>query len=416
MKPKVSPTSPKATSEGESAIEKYYQENMSTIERPRPDRLRGRVLVLLLATLFGFAAGVLAQLVLLSYGPDIPWLDRLMTVPGSATVTLLGAGRRQATPTADQLTSAVVSAVSPSVAQLFVQKKDAVDLSAVYVPGESLGNVLVLTEDGYVATTQQAVGDREGPFVVVLDGVVYPVEATVLDPLTRVSFLKIKARNLSATSLQSGSIPPGVVLVKRYGFGFDPSAFPSTLVPVTVGTTDTLSQLVTLSESVPVEYSCGVSVPVSFNQSIVFSFSGEAVGVCTVDQDGSRLVPFSDIAAILDQLLATQTVARPYLGVRYIDLTTAVNVPSQLSHNVANGALITSDDETKHPSIAPKSPAQRAGVQAKDIVTAVDGKSLNENFSLRQSVAAGKPGQLLTLSILRGTTTKEIKVTLDELK
>ena len=68
---------------------------------------------------------------------------------------------------------------------------------------------------------------------------------------------------------------------------------------------------------------------------------------------------------IADQLVATGTVAHPYLGIQYAPLNPAV--VAQLGLNVQQGALVT--------AVAPRSPAATAGIQPRTVITQVDGST-----------------------------------------
>ncbi len=58
------------------------------------------------------------------------------------------------------------------------------------------------------------------------------------------------------------------------------------------------------------------------------------------------------------------------------------------------------------------SPAEKGGLQIGDVITAVDGQTVDANHALNDLVASKKPGDTLTLTITRGTETKTITVTL----
>ena len=64
--------------------------------------------------------------------------------------------------------------------------------------------------------------------------------------------------------------------------------------------------------------------------------------------------------------------------------------------------------------IASGSPAAQAGIQRRDIITEVDGKALRDDSDLAQVLNAHKPGDTLTLTVVRGGKTLPVKVKLDE--
>jgi S1-C subfamily serine protease len=64
--------------------------------------------------------------------------------------------------------------------------------------------------------------------------------------------------------------------------------------------------------------------------------------------------------------------------------------------------------------IVPGSPAERAGLQLKDILKKIDGKQIMGVDDFRETMRGTKPGKTLKLTILRGTETRELSVTLGE--
>jgi S1-C subfamily serine protease len=83
-----------------------------------------------------------------------------------------------------------------------------------------------------------------------------------------------------------------------------------------------------------------------------------------------------------------------------------------LAHDLTAGALIISGDEKDFPSIIPKSPAQKAGLQKGDIITAVDGQTLSSVVKLNEVILSKKTGDTITIEFNRRNIEKEVKITL----
>jgi membrane-associated protease RseP (regulator of RpoE activity) len=90
------------------------------------------------------------------------------------------------------------------------------------------------------------------------------------------------------------------------------------------------------------------------------------------------------------------------LGVSYLSLS------DQLAkhYGVSGGALVS--------EVEPDGPAARAGLQAGDVVTKVDGKSIDDARDLGEAVADAEPGGAITLGVRRGGKDLEVKATLRE--
>jgi S1-C subfamily serine protease len=105
---------------------------------------------------------------------------------------------------------------------------------------------------------------------------------------------------------------------------------------------------------------------------------------------------------IADQLVATGQVTHPYLGADYVALDPATAVQNGIS--VPYGDYIT--------GVVSGSPAAQAGLQTDDIITQVDGTDIKGDSDLALIIQGHRPGDALTLSVLRGSQTLTIKVTL----
>ncbi len=73
---------------------------------------------------------------------------------------------------------------------------------------------------------------------------------------------------------------------------------------------------------------------------------------------------------------------------------------------VTEGALVM--------EVTADSPAAEAGLEAGDVITAVNGEAVNEEWTLRNRIAAYEAGDVLTLDVLRGDETLQLEVTLGE--
>jgi S1-C subfamily serine protease len=107
-------------------------------------------------------------------------------------------------------------------------------------------------------------------------------------------------------------------------------------------------------------------------------------------------------APIAQQLVATGKVVHAYMGIGYVSLNAAIAASQGLSRDTGAWVL----------SVVPGSPAAQAGVKVGDIIMAIDGTQVVGESDLAQAVDSHKPGDVLTLSIVRGTRTLELKLTL----
>jgi membrane-associated protease RseP (regulator of RpoE activity) len=93
-----------------------------------------------------------------------------------------------------------------------------------------------------------------------------------------------------------------------------------------------------------------------------------------------------------------------YLGVSFVTLN--ADVAAERGASLEDGALVV--------EVVAGSPAETAGLQANDIVTAVNGEPVDAERTLRDRLIAYEPGDTITLTIVRDGAEQDIEVTLGE--
>jgi serine protease Do len=144
------------------------------------------------------------------------------------------------------------------------------------------------------------------------------------------------------------------------------------------------------------------------------NMNGQVIGINTaIAGDAQNIgfaIPINDAKGLIEQVLKTGKFSVPYLGVRYIPLT--ADVASEYSLSVQNGAFIAPSSDASEPSVVAGSPAASAGLQANDIITQVDGTSIDSTHSLTSLLDQYVPGNKVTLTVVRSGKTIKIDVTL----
>lgn len=103
-------------------------------------------------------------------------------------------------------------------------------------------------------------------------------------------------------------------------------------------------------------------------------------------------IPSNTVKYAVERMIAQGSVDYPFLGIQYADASTTSATGSQPA---PNGALIS--------CVSSGTPAAQAGLQANDVVTAINGEKIDETHSLRSLLFKYKPGDTLTLSVTRGS-------------
>ena len=129
--------------------------------------------------------------------------------------------------------------------------------------------------------------------------------------------------------------------------------------------------------------------------------NGAVIGIATsaLSRSYGIVVPAATVTRVVEALLANGHVARPWLGIG------AQPVPLPTPANDDTGLLIS--------SLAPKGPAERAGLLIGDIVVRAEGEVAGDLRRLRRTLSS-HVGKTATLSILRGGAPRDLQVEVGE--
>jgi serine protease Do len=145
----------------------------------------------------------------------------------------------------------------------------------------------------------------------------------------------------------------------------------------------------------------------------LINMSGEVVGINSqiYSRTGSFAgisfaIPMDEATRVADSLKSSGRVVRGRIGVGITDVTKEIAEPLGLAK--ASGALVR--------NVESGGPADKAGVEAGDIITRFDGKSFDKSNELPRIVGATKPGSKVNLSVWRKGANKELTVTVAEIE
>lgn len=139
----------------------------------------------------------------------------------------------------------------------------------------------------------------------------------------------------------------------------------------------------------------------------------EVIGINTAIAGNAQnigfAIPINDVKGLIDSVLKTGKLNRPYLGVHYIPLTD--DVAYQLGLSVKRGAYIA-PSTAGQPSIIAGSPAEKAGLKERDIITKVNNTPIDESHSLTSVLGHYSVGTTVTLTIIRDGKQQTLPATL----
>lgn len=141
--------------------------------------------------------------------------------------------------------------------------------------------------------------------------------------------------------------------------------------------------------------------------------NGEVIGINTAVASSAQnigfAIPVNDVKGLIASVLGNGQLQQPYLGVRYISLTD--DLAYQYNLNAKRGAYVAPSSDGQASVIA-DSPADKAGLKEKDIITKVNNITIDDKTNLTSALSRFKVGDKVTLTVVRGGKTITIKATL----
>lgn len=143
------------------------------------------------------------------------------------------------------------------------------------------------------------------------------------------------------------------------------------------------------------------------------NINGEVIGVNTAVASGAQnigfAIPINDIKGLISGVLQTGELKQPYLGVRYVSLT--ADLAYQYNLDIDHGAYIVPSSAGN--SVVSGSPAEKAGLKEKDIITKIDNITIDDKTSLTSALSRFKVGEVVRLTVVRDGETLRLEAKLE---
>ncbi|HWI35542.1 MAG TPA: DegQ family serine endoprotease [Burkholderiales bacterium] len=269
----------------------------------------------------------------------------------------------------------------------------------------SLGSGFVISQDGYVLTNAHVVEGADEITVKFTDKREFKAKVIGADRRTDIALIKIDATGLPAVRFGDPSklkVGEWVVAIGS-PFGFDNT--------VTAGIVSAKGRSLPQENFVPF-IQTDVAINPGNSGGPLFNLRGEVIGINS--QIYSRTGGFmglsfaipADVALdVQKQLKEKGRVARGRIGVQIQEVTR--DLATSFGLDRARGALVN--------SVEKGSPADKAGVEATDIIIGFDGKQVDSSTDLPRIVGSTRPGSSVPVEVWRKGATKKLTVTVGEL-
>lgn len=311
----------------------------------------------------------------------------------------------------------IAKEVSPSVVSITVETTTTNPFFSRDFTQSGAGTGVILTEDGLILTNRHVVPDNVSSVMVILsDGTKYEdVEVVDRDVFNDLAFLQIKdVSGLKAAKLgDSSKVAVGNSVV---AIGNALGQFTNT---VTSGIISGLSRPITAGdgggsqEALNNLFQTDAAINPGNSGGPLVNIKGEVIGINTAVAGNAEnigfAIPIDDAKPLITSVQEEGRIIRPYLGVRYIGLTS--DIAKALDLSVERGAYLYAQHGS---AIVPDSPADKAGLKDEDIIVEVAGKKVDENNSLSALLGKYNVGDEVELKVIRDGEEMTIKVTLEE--
>ncbi len=275
------------------------------------------------------------------------------------------------------------------------------------------GTGFIVSGEGYIITNRHVVSDQGAEYrVVMVNGESYDVEVLATDSVLDIAVIKIDSDTefpyLDLGDSDTLRLGQTVVAIGNALAEFDNS--------VSVGVVSGLSRSVTARdrmgavEQLDQVIQTDAAINLGNSGGPLLNIKGQVIGMNVAAslqaQNIGFAIPVNIISRVVDSVIATGEIKRPFLGVRYTMITPRIVELNDLE--VDYGALIIRGIASEESAVLPESPAAIAGLQEGDIILSIDGNSL-ENNSLAHllrlkdidqevSLEVWRDGEIITLS------------------
>ncbi len=318
----------------------------------------------------------------------------------------------------------LVARVAPSVVSITVTKRSSETNTDPFgrresqeeseIVGGSQGSGVIVTPDGYIVTNNHVVDGASG-IIVTREDVQKDYKAKLIgsDPETDLALIKISETNLPTLPFAGpGTYRVGdAVLAIGNAFGLGQS--------VSMGIVSAIDRPLS-----PGAFEDFVQTDAAINHGnsggALVNLNGDLVGINTrfyvgSDPGNKKQEPTPSgvnfaiaaplVKAVTEELKKEGRIRRAYLGAELQTLTPGLGAMFSIPENVTGIVIV---------GVVRDSPAAKAGLRAKDVITALDGQPVRSSVELERSIIFLPPGKTIEMNLYREGTKLSSKVTLEE--
>src|SRR5450755_3043542 len=266
------------------------------------------------------------------------------------------------------------------------------------------GSGFFISGDGYAVTNNHVVDKAESVQVTADDGKTHTAKVIGTDPRTDLALIKVEGGPFPYVKLSDKSPRIGdwvLAVGNPFGLGGTVTAGIVSARGRDIGAS-AYDHFIQIDAPVNKGNSGGPTFDTEGNvigvNTAIFSPSGGSVGIAFA-------IPADTVTSVISQLKEHGSVTRGWIGVQIQPVTQ--DIADSLGLKKAEGALVAEPQKD--------SPAAKAGIEAGDVITAVDGKAVKDARDLAKKIGALPPKASVKLAVLHKGSEKTVTLTLGEM-
>lgn len=270
--------------------------------------------------------------------------------------------------------------------------------------GTASGSGVIMTEDGYIITNAHVIEGSDKITVITSDGMQYNAEIIGADKQTDLAVLKVNDK-VTFTPAEFGDSDALKAGEQAYAIGSPGGVQLSNTI--TSGSISAISRDITIDDRVMTLIQTDASINPGNSGGALINKNGQVVGITSAKlglayyEGLGFAIPIDSAKEIVDQLITYGFVpGRPAIGV------SGYNLDAEIAayNNVPQGVIISEVD--------PRSAAATEGIQAKDIIIGVNGKTITTMDEVNATKDEMKAGDKLKLTVYRLGTGQTLDFTI----
>lgn len=274
----------------------------------------------------------------------------------------------------------------------------------------TIGTGFIVSEKGIIITNKHVVSDPDTRYTIVTgDGKKFEIKKIYRDPILDLAIVQVEGDTMKPLELgDSSKLKVGQTVI---AIGNALGRFTNT---VTTGVVSGVGRTVVAgdpfsgsSESLEDLIQTDAAINPGNSGGPLLNSGGQVVGVNVATTEGAQnigfAIPINSVQKIVDEFIQKGSVSRPFLGINYRFITRDLAIMTESPQ----GAYIQ--------EVVEGSSAEQAGIEAGDIITKIDGQSINSETKISEIIQNKKIGDNLNLTVWNDGQERNVTATLQEL-